>query len=148
MKAVSFLFDTDAASETLRPHPAPGYLTWLKAIPRQHLHISTVTIAEMLEGAHRLANPIPMARRIEELVLPAYTHLAFNAEAARVFGLLAGVLRKAGTPIADLDLMIAATTIACDLELVTGNLKHFQRVPGLRICHAFVDARLDPKRKR
>ena len=145
---LSFLFDTDAVSETLRPHPAPGYLAWLKAIPRQHLHISTVTIAEMLEGAHRLPNPTPLARRIEELVLPAYTHLAFDVEAARIFGSLAGDLRKVGTPVADLDLMIAATAIASDLELVTGNLKHFERVRGLRICRAFVDGRLEPIRKR
>ncbi len=143
-----FLFDTDAVSETLRARPAPGYLLWLKGIPRGHLHISAVTIAEMLEGAHRLANPLPMARRIEEIVFPAYTHLAFDAASARIFGSLAGLLRKAGTPLADLDLMIAATAIAGDLDLVTGNIKHFQRIPGLRICNAFAETRPALKRKR
>ena len=45
------------------------------------------------------------------------------------------------TRIADMDLMIAATAIAHDLEMVTGNLRHFDRVPGLRICHVLADAR-------
>jgi tRNA(fMet)-specific endonuclease VapC len=35
--------------------------------------------------------------------------------------------------LADPDLQIAATAIQHDLDLVTGNVKHFERVPGLRL---------------
>ena len=44
-------------------------------------------------------------------------------------------------PPADADLQIAATAILHDLELVTGNVKHFKRVPRLRISPALADAR-------
>jgi len=37
--------------------------------------------------------------------------------------------------------MIATTAIHHDLELVTGNLRHFDRVPGLTVCRALADAR-------
>lgn len=33
--------------------------------------------------------------------------------------------------LADADLQIAATALQHDLELVTGNLRHFERVPDL-----------------
>jgi predicted nucleic acid-binding protein len=42
--------------------------------------------------------------------------------------------------LADADLQIAATALRHDLELVTGNVKHFKRVPGLRISLALADA--------
>jgi predicted nucleic acid-binding protein len=38
-----------------------------------------------------------------------------------------------GTRLADADLQIAATALHHDLELVTGNLRHFGRIAGLRI---------------
>ena len=38
-------------------------------------------------------------------------------------------------------LQIAATAIHHGLELVTGNLRHFQRIPELRIHPALANAR-------
>jgi hypothetical protein len=51
-----------------------------------------------------------------------------------------------GRPLADADLQIAATALLHDLELVTGNLKHFSRVPGLRVSPALAEARPHPLR--
>lgn len=42
-------------------------------------------------------------------------------------------LEKKGERLADFDLFIAATAVAHDLTLVTGNKKHFSRVPGLKL---------------
>ena len=50
-------------------------------------------------------------------------------------------LEEAGRIIPDADLQIAATAIHHDLELVTGNISHFQRIPSLRISNALADAR-------
>jgi predicted nucleic acid-binding protein len=46
--------------------------------------------------------------------------------------------------LADADLQIAATALLHDLELVTGNVKHFKRVPGLKISPALADSRARP----
>jgi tRNA(fMet)-specific endonuclease VapC len=43
--------------------------------------------------------------------------------------------------LADADLQIAATALIHDLELVTGNVKHFKRVPGLRLSPVLAEAR-------
>jgi tRNA(fMet)-specific endonuclease VapC len=43
--------------------------------------------------------------------------------------------------LADADLQIAATALRHELELVTGNPRHFQRVPGLKVNPVLAEAR-------
>lgn len=42
-------------------------------------------------------------------------------------------LRRAGQPIDDLDILIAATALHHGLVLVTNNTRHFERIKGLRL---------------
>ena len=42
-------------------------------------------------------------------------------------------LERRGQKIDSLDLLIGATAVAENYILVTGNVKHFERIPGLRI---------------
>ena len=42
-------------------------------------------------------------------------------------------LRKTGNLIDNFDLLIAATCLVNDLTLITNNLKHFERIEGLKI---------------
>jgi tRNA(fMet)-specific endonuclease VapC len=42
-------------------------------------------------------------------------------------------LRRRGQRIADFDLLIAATALHHDLTLLTFNLRHFERVPDLKL---------------
>jgi tRNA(fMet)-specific endonuclease VapC len=51
-------------------------------------------------------------------------------EAARIF---AGLKRK-GITIDRMDILIAAFCLANDLVLVTGNVKHFEYIDGLKAC--------------
>ncbi|MEX2444192.1 MAG: PIN domain-containing protein [Alkalispirochaeta sp.] len=44
-------------------------------------------------------------------------------------------LQIAGTPLDDMDLLIAATALSHNLTLVTNNEKHFSRVPGLLVVN-------------
>lgn len=59
----------------------------------------------------------------------------------RVYGEIRARLEDAGRLLADADLQIAATALLHDLELVTGNVRHFQRVEMLRISPTLVEAR-------
>jgi len=42
-------------------------------------------------------------------------------------------LEQRGTPIGDADLRIAAIALSRGLIVVTGNVREFQRVPGLQV---------------
>jgi predicted nucleic acid-binding protein len=99
-----------------------------------------VVVGEINEGTFRSSAVARHLENIEERVLPAVTVLSYDVAAARVCGQVRAQLEIAGRPLADADLQIAATALLHDLELVTGNLKHFERVPGLRISPALVDA--------
>jgi tRNA(fMet)-specific endonuclease VapC len=59
--------------------------------------------------------------------------LEYSREAAKHFGEQKARLRKIGQPIADLDLLIAAIALAEGVVLVTDNLKHFERIPDLKL---------------
>jgi len=137
----SYLFDTDAISELLKPRPSPAYLEWVSRIPREDQFTSAVVVGELFEGAFRSSETERHLRGIEDRVLPAVTVLPFETGAARVFGMIAADLRKRGQPLPDADLQIAATAVHHGIELVTGNLRHFERVPGLRITRILQDAR-------
>ena len=53
------------------------------------------------------------------------------------FGELKGTLELQGTRIDDADLIIAATALCRNAVLATGNVKHFERIDGLRIENWF-----------
>ncbi|HJS59312.1 MAG TPA: hypothetical protein VKA01_14515 [Vicinamibacteria bacterium] len=77
-------------------------------------------------------------------MLPSLTVLAYDVAAARVHGRIRAELELAGRRLADADLQIAATALVHDLELITGNVRHFGRVPTLRINPVLEDARRRP----
>ena len=138
---MAYLFDTDAISELLRPKPAPAYVRWIRSIPREDQFTSAVTIGELYQGAFRSSNRDRHLENIDSKVLPAVTVLPFDVAVAKTYGEIRADLEAAGTPLADADLQIAATALYHGLELVTGNLRHFSRVPGLLINPTLYDAK-------
>jgi predicted nucleic acid-binding protein len=138
---MAYLFDTDAISELLKPRPKAGYVRWLASIPREEQFTSAVVVGELYKGAFRSSAVARHLENIERRVLPAVSVLAYDTAAARIYGQVRAHLEAKGRPLADADLQIAATALLHDLDLVTGNAKHFTRVPGLRVSPALADAR-------
>ena len=138
---MAFLFDTDAISELLRPHPLPRYLDWLRALPREDQFTSAVVIGELYKGAYRSPARERHLSNIEQRILPSVTVLPYDVATARVFGETRAFLEEAGQMLADADLQIAATAIYHALDLVTGNLRHFERVPKLRVARILAESR-------
>ena len=138
---MAYLFDTDAISELLHPRPLQPYLDWLKAIPREAQFTSAVTVGELFKGAYRSAAKERHLKNIEERVLPAVTTLPYDLSIARVFGKIRADLERSRNILPDADLQIAATALYHDLELVTGNLRHFERIPDLRLDDIIAESR-------
>ena len=136
-----YLFDTDAISEVLKRRPARGYLRWLEAVPRQDQFTSAVSIGELYRGAFRSPNRDRHLQNIEAQILRAVTVLPYDQEVARVYGEMAADLESQGRRLADADMQIAATAVHHGLELVTGNIRHFERVSRLKMNEILVQAR-------
>lgn len=86
------------------------------------------------EARRNLLGP-EYSRRLARLdvLLSGHTILDFDREAADIAALLHHQLRTAGVLIDDADLLISATTLRHGATLVTRNINHFQRVPGLQL---------------
>ena len=138
---MAYLFDTDAISELLRPHPLPAYVKWLTTIPREDQYTSAVVVGELYKGAYRSRAKQRHLDNIEQRILPAVTSLPYDVATAKVFGQIRAQLEETGNILPDADLQIAATAIYHDLELVSGNLRHFARIPGLKLNSVLADAR-------
>ena len=138
---MAYLFDTDAISELFRKRPAKDYVRWLARVPREEQFTSAVVVGELYRGAYGSAHAKRHIENIEVRVLPAIVVLPFDAAVARRYGEMGASLAGAGQPLADADLQIAATALHHGLELVTGNLRHFRRVEGLRICPVLAESR-------
>jgi predicted nucleic acid-binding protein len=138
---MAYLFDTDAISEILRPRPLSDYVDWLNTIPREEQFTSAVVIGELYKGAYRSKAQEHHLNNIERRILPAVTPLPYDMAIAKEFGKIRARLEEAGTILPDADLQIAATAIYHDLELVSGNLRHFSRISDLKINPILADAR-------
>jgi tRNA(fMet)-specific endonuclease VapC len=130
---VKYLFDTDTVSNLLRPAPSPVLLRRLATTPVEDQAVSSITLGELYFGARRLASGgDALLSRIDAL-LSDTTIVSFDAAAAVHYGSLRADLQSAGTPIGDADTRIAAVALANDLTIVTGNVRHFERVAGLPV---------------
>lgn len=138
---MAYLFDTDAISELLRPRPLARYVGWLETIPRDEQFTSAVTVGELFQGAFRSSARERHLANIEERVLPAVTVLPYDVPVARIFGRIRAELEASGDILPDADLQIAATALRHDLELVTGNVRHFERIPDLRLNPVLAESR-------
>lgn len=110
-------------------------------VPRAEQFTSAVVVGELYKGAFRSPDPRRHLGNIETRILPAVTVLPYDAAVARVFGEIQAGLARQGRGLADADLQIAATAIYHGLHLVSGNLRHFERIPGIRIEPALIAAR-------
>lgn len=138
---MAFLFDTDAISELLRPRPATAYVKWIMKVAREEQFTSAVVIGELYKGAYRSNDREQHLANIEQRVLPAVTVLPYDISIAKVFGKIRAHLEDTGAILPDADIQIAATAIGHDLELITGNLRHFNRISDLKLNYVLANSR-------
>ena len=127
---VNYLIDTDwiihylSGTETIVEN--------MEKLRAEGLGVSVVSLAELYEGVFYSKNPEAGLQGLEDF-LEDIPVLDVNDEVCRVFGKERGRLRKQGNLIGDFDLLIASICLAHDLTLLTNNVRHFERVEGLRI---------------
>ena len=136
---IGYCFDTDVISATIRPAPPLHLLRRLATVPPAEQFTTSITVAELIYGARR-AGREALTARVEAVVRGAQTVLPFDTVAARRFGVLKAELESRGEPLAEPDLRIAAIVLSRDLTLVTRNVRHFSRVPGLAVENWIDDA--------
>lgn len=125
----AYMLDTDTVSFALRGQGGvPARL--LRQRPSE-LCMSSITLAELRYGADRRGST--RLHRLIDVFVGAVAVAGFDAAAADRFGPVAAALAKRGVPIGGYDTLIAAHALALGAVLVTNNLRHFDRVGGLKL---------------
>jgi tRNA(fMet)-specific endonuclease VapC len=126
-----YLLDTNICAYFMsRKYPA------ITAQFRKHepgeLAISSIVAAELAYGVEN-STRIESNRRNLELFLGKMNVVAWDEAALWQFGFHKAKLKKAGTRIGELDLLIGCQALAMDAVLVTNNTREFERIDGLRL---------------
>jgi tRNA(fMet)-specific endonuclease VapC len=130
---VRYFFDTDTVSNLVRRAPSLSLVRRLASTQIADQATSSITLGELHFGARRTAGGGgELIARIEALLI-GVTILPFDADAAVEYGQLRANLERAGTPMGDADTRIAAIALTNGLTVVTGNVRYFERVPGLLV---------------
>jgi predicted nucleic acid-binding protein len=95
--------------------------------------LASITASELLVGVYQAVTDEQRQRRriFVETVLSGLSVLPFDIEVARTHARL--FVDLAGRRIGPNDLLIAATALYHGFDIVTLNLRHFERVPGLTV---------------
>lgn len=128
-----YLLDTNAISALMKGTPA--VVGRLAATDRAAVAVPQPVLAEIAYGIERL----PRSRRRTalqarfDLILAEVPRCEWTDTVSQAYGRVKAALERRGTRIEDFDAAIAAHALALDATLVTANVVHLSRVPGLRV---------------
>ncbi len=123
------LLDTDICVEILKGNKK---ILQRRADYDGPIGICFMTIAELYYGAEKSRDPTRNYETIEKLVLTLEI-VQSDLGILRRFGAIKAQLQRDGTSLADAAVLIAAATLERAERLITGNKKHFERIPGLSL---------------
>lgn len=132
MNSITHLLDTSVYSQRLRPKPSLAVVDRWRGLGDHRLAISSICEAELLYGlekrdSQRLWREYFAALKDRLVVLP------IDHAVAKIFSKIKSQMESFGEPRADFDLLIAASCLKHGLILATGNVRHFDGIPGLLV---------------
>lgn len=127
---LKYMLDTNIVIYVIKRRP-------IEALETFNLHagqmcVSAITLAELMHGAEKSAQPERNLREVEDFVSRLEV-LEYGNKAAMQYGQIRSELERNGTPIGVNDLHIAGHARSEGLTLVTNNLREFERVEALRL---------------
>jgi len=130
--ALSHLLDTSVYCQPIKPRPlVPVQERWA-AQGDDTLAVSTICEAELLYGLE-LRKSQSLTALYEALLKNRLRILPVDSGVARHFASLKAWAKVNGRPLADFDLLIAATARTHGLTLATLNIRDFRNLPGVAV---------------
>ena len=126
-----FMLDTDISSYILRDRPAVVG-NRLRRVRGADICVSVITEAELQYGVRLAGGGDELQRDVDDF-LRRLDILLWDSAAAAEYAEIRSDLERRGSPIGNMDLMIAAHARSLGATVVTNNERHFRRVSGLRV---------------
>lgn len=127
-----YVLDTDIISNLMQVPPSPRLQGKINSVSNDDLFTTSITFGELIYGARKRKSE-RLLKQIEELIRPRFPTLPFDRKAAEVYGGIRAHLEAQGKLIGEADTRIAAIALANGSAVVTGNGRHFERVPNLTV---------------
>lgn len=102
----------------------------LQALSPEDLGVTVISLAELWFGARKSSRPERTRASIDAFLRP-FEIIPLDRDAAESYADIRLRLERAGRPIGERDLLIAAIARSRRLTVVTHNIGEFARVPGL-----------------
>lgn len=126
-----YLIDTDWVIHWL--HGVRRVMDRVDQLRPDGIAISVISLAELYDGVFGGTDPAAKEQELLDFLARGIASVELDAATATLFARERSRLRRAGSPIGDLDLLIAATALRHNLTLLSNNRRHFQRINGLNL---------------
>jgi tRNA(fMet)-specific endonuclease VapC len=123
------VLDTDTCIAILRGNEA---VIERRAATDDEVVTTWITAAELRYGAAKSVAPEKNQALVTKFLATLPT-LGLDAASAQIFGEAKALLEGQGRWLADADLFIGAIAAAKQATIVTGNTKHYARIPGVAL---------------
>lgn len=122
-----YLLDTCTCIALIKEQPS--VVEHVRKAGVEQCKISDITLAELYFGAYKSGRK----KHFDDVVEIMNLFEQYSIDSLRKYGEIRWQLENNGKKIGDMDMFIAATALEEDLVVVTGNVDHFSRIPGLKI---------------
>ncbi len=131
MNTLRYLLDTNICIYIAKQRP-PSVATRFAKLAAGSVGMSLITFGELRYGAEKSSQRMQALDTLSRLaaLIPAITPDAATGER---YGAIRAVLERAGTPIGNNDLWIAAHALSLGVTLISNNTREFERVPKLKL---------------
>jgi tRNA(fMet)-specific endonuclease VapC len=96
-----------------------------------NLILNSIVYAEIEYGLKK-RNAHGIAKKVHAFIDNIHI-VNFDINAANIYAQIRSTLEKTGTPLDNMDLLIAACAISSGATLVSHNIKHFSKIKGLKV---------------
>jgi len=134
---MKYMLDTNICIYIIKKKPK-NVLINLQSNMDKGIAISAITLAELMYGVEASEYPENNTIALNQFLSIAYI-LPFDDRAAAEYGKICATLRRKGTPIGTMDMLIAAHAKAEGLTIVTNNVREFERVDNINLENWDVD---------
>ncbi len=131
MSALRYLLDTNICIYIAKQRP-PSVARRFAKLAAGSVGMSLITFGELRYGAEKSSQRVQALDTLTRLeaLFPVITP---DDAVGERYGLIRAHLERAGTPIGNNDLWIAAHALSLGVTLVSNNTREFERVPKLKL---------------
>ena len=124
------ILDTNVISETLKPQPDPGVISWLDAQLIETLYLSVITVAELRAGVSIMpqgAKKDMLNEAVEGQIIPLFANriLSFDQADSGSYAHIIALTRSNGFMIGMAGALIAATAREKRFQVATRDVEPF-----------------------